>query len=56
MKMKRVSSPCGGTMGNFDRVSEQGWHGQLCCHLLGRGEDTKMMAGPPVSSALLPSG
>jgi len=56
MKTDRVSSHCGDTNGYFERVSEQGWHGQLCCHLVGRGDGTKMMAGLPVASALLPSG
>lgn len=55
-KMESVSSHCGDTTGYFDRGSAQGWHGQLCCHLLGRGDGTKMTAEPPVSSALLPSG
>lgn len=52
MKMESVSSHCADSTVYFDRVSG---HGQLCHHLLGRGGGTKMMAGPPVSSALLPS-
>lgn len=43
--MESVSSHCGDTMGYFDRVGEQGWHSQLCCHLLGRENGRKMM--PP---------
>lgn len=46
MKMESACSHRGDTTGYFDRVSEQGWHGRLCCHLLGRGDGTKMMAGP----------
>lgn len=50
--MKNVSSHCGDITGYFDKVSEQRWHNQLCCRLLGREDGTKMMAELPASSAL----